>query len=1090
MQKLATTMILLCVTSIAVEASEWTGTWSTSVYSDSQLNTTFDNMTLRQVVRVSIPGNQVRLTFSNLYGSTPLVMQKVHLAQSAGGHSIVTGTDLTVTFGGSESVTIPAGGTVTSDSFGYNLPALTKMAITIYFGDVPSTVSGHVGSRTTSYWQSGDAVAASSLTSPSSDTHWYVIDRMDVHREDAARAVSCYGDSITDGYGTTTDAQNRWTDFLATRLQGVTETSDVGVLNAGIGATSVSTSGLSRLQRDVLDQTDVRYLIVVYGVNDIGGSTSVSNILSAYQSIITNAHNNGILVYGGTIMPFGGSGHYSTTNESERQQVNNWIRTTNAAAGGFDVVIDFDAALRDPSDHTRLLPVYSNDGLHPSVAGYEAMADAIPLALFSLDETPPAVPVNLTTSAQSYKQIDLDWDDNSEDDFSHYNVWRSTSSGGPYTEAATVTSSAYSDVDPADRLSPSTTYYYVVTAVDNSGNESANSTQGQATTDPLPTDTDAPTPNPAAWDSAPAATGATVITMTADTGDDLYGPVEYYFTCTAGGGHDSDWQISPTYTDSGLSANTQYTYTVKMRDDLGNIGDYSTPGSATTFEGPGEFQEAGGIVSMESENGTIGGNGWVVSSNASASNGAFIQNTVNYTGQSAPECTSPDCIASYDFNISTGGNYRFWFRTYSNSYDDDSLFWRIDNGTWIFENGRSGIGSWHSTDHTQVDTLSAGSHTLEIGYREDGTILDKFVIQLDSLATPTGDGPAESSQNQGSNDQPPSAPSSLNASVSGNQVDLTWSAVTNASGYKVKRAETSGGPYTVIEPNTPATSYSDSTVVKGVTYYYVVSAVNAYGESPNSNEVSRTPGIAELETFKLDFDGKMWGNQGPTEEGYESYQCEHEVPASFGPRSYSAFNTTITIEPTWAAGAPNTAMQAINRGAQDGFPYEYTAEVGLDLVSEWIGTDTRETPGDPLTMTISSLPSGRYTWLSYHNDLDNQPGVFEVTVNDAAGSATTSGFDQTDTATNFDEVGTCELEIMSNGVDPVSLDFHLTSGTFFAMNGFEIRSQYVPDYDGDLDRDGKVDMVDMAELGKDWQSIYNMDTLTDIANDWLLGTGL
>ena len=329
-------LMLLCIPSVAVKASEWTGTWSCSIYSDSQLNTNFSNMTLRQVVRVSIPGdqNQVRLKFSNLYGASSLVIQKVHLAQSTGGHSISTGTDIAVTFGGSESITIPAGGAVTSDALTYNLPALTNMAITIHFGSTPSTVSGHVGSRTTSYWQIGDAVLASSLTSPSSDTHWYVIDRIDVYREDDARAVVAYGDSITDGYGTTTDAQNRWTDHLATRLQGLSETSDVGVLNAGIGATTVVDS-LSRLQRDVLDQTDVGYLIVLYGVNDIlFANRSSSQIISAYQSIITDAHGNNILVYGGTVTPFGDYGSYTVARETIRQEVNTWIRNTSAAAGG------------------------------------------------------------------------------------------------------------------------------------------------------------------------------------------------------------------------------------------------------------------------------------------------------------------------------------------------------------------------------------------------------------------------------------------------------------------------------------------------------------------------------------------------------------------------------------------------------------------------------------------------------------------------------------------------------------------------------------------------------------------------------------
>ncbi len=746
MRKITIAVVLLCITSSVIEASEWTGTWSCSIYSDSQLDADIENATMRQVVRVSIPGNKIRLTFSNLYGSSSLVMQKVHLAESTGGHSINTGTDIAVTFSGSESVTIPAGGAVTSDALDYNLPALTNMAITIYFGSVPLTISGHVGSRTTSYYQSGDAVTASSLTSPSSSVRWYVIAGIDVYEEDDARVVVAFGDSITDGYGTTTDAQNRWTDHLATLLQGDTETSDVGVLNQGIGGTLVAGSGLNRLHRDVLDQTDVSYLVILYGVNDILFANSASlQIISAYQSIITDAHSNNILVYGGTIMPFGGSSYYTAARETVRQEVNAWIRSTSSAAGGFDAVIDFDAALRDPSDDTKLISSCTVDGLHPNPAGYEIMAEAINLNLFSLtpDETPPAIPTGLTTIAQNYKQIDLDWNDNSESDLSHYNVWRSTNPGDPYSQIATVTESFYSDTD----LSTLTIYYYVVSSVDWRGNESTRSDEFQGTTLDLPDDTDPPAPNPAAWTTPPYTVSSSVISMTAATGSDLYGPVEYYFEEISDnpGGTDSGWQASSSYTDSELSPGTQYTYRVRMRDDLDNIGGYSSYQSATTDTVTiGVYQESGGVLSMEAENGTVG-NRWIVSTDAGASNGEYIEIDPAYDNPTgAPACTTAECIVTYDFNISTIGNYKFWFRLYSYSGDDDSFFWRIDSGSWITENFRSGIGSWFSTDHTQLDSLSAGSHTLEIAYRENGTRLDKFVIQLDSVTGPSGDDPSES----------------------------------------------------------------------------------------------------------------------------------------------------------------------------------------------------------------------------------------------------------------------------------------------------------------------------------------------------------
>ena len=746
-------VLVLCLLGLVSNIfAGWTGTWSCSIYSDTgNLTADLENQTLRQVVRVSIPGNKIRLKFSNAFGESPLVMQRVHIAESAGGHSINTATDAAVTFSGSESVTIPAGSDVVSDELDYNLPALTNIAITIYFDSVPATMSGHVGSRTNSYYQTGDAVTASSLPSPSSQVRWYVIAGIDVYDEgDNSCSVVAFGDSITDGYGTTTDAQNRWTDHLATRLQADTNTSDVGVLNAGIGATLVSSSGLNRLHPDVLDQTNARYLIVLYGVNDIlYANHSSSTIISAYRSIIADAHDSDMIVYGGTIMPFGSSSQHTAAREAVRQEVNTWIRTVRAADGGFDAVIDFDIELRDPADNEKLLSVYSLDGLHPNPAGYQKMAESIYLNLFysTPDQNAPAIPTGFSGTPQSYKQIILDWEDNNEADFLHYILKRSEYSGGPLAVIAQyLTGSSYTDTG----LTASTQYYYVLSAMDILGNESDGTAVLSVTTMDYPDDTDPPLPDPATWAIVPYAVRSTEVSMTATSGTDDNGPVEYYFEETSGnpGGADSGWQLSSTYTNSGLTANTQYTYRVRMRDDLGNIGSYSSSESVTTPEGPGEFLEASGVLSMEAENGIVGSR-WIIGNNTIASNDSFIEidPSYNYTGTSSPECDTAECIASYKFSISTAGIYNFWFRAVSNTANDDSFFWRIDGGSWHFENGRSGASSWYSS---LVDSINVGSHTLEIGYRENGTQLDKFVIQLVSIADPSGDGPPESSQ--GSND--------------------------------------------------------------------------------------------------------------------------------------------------------------------------------------------------------------------------------------------------------------------------------------------------------------------------------------------------
>jgi lysophospholipase L1-like esterase len=371
----------------AAIGTKWVGTWAASPYLTEPGNmppVSLSNATLRQVVRVSLGGSQIRLKFSNRCGTAPLVMKAVHLAVSAGGDEIEPETDMAVTFGGKGSATVTAGGEMISDSLNYSLPSLTNMAITIYFGEAPSKLTGHPGSRTSSYIQGGNVVSSRKLTSPSTTDHWYIISGIDIVSDGSYKAVACLGDSITDGRGTTTNAQNRWTDLFATRLQGNLSTQKVGVLNQGIGGTLVTGSGLERFDRDVLGQSGVRYLIVLYGVNDIiyAGSPS-GNVISAYKALIKKAHTNGLLAYGGTIPPFGGFSEYTASRESVRQAVNEWLRTTGADKGGFDASIDFDAALRDPAAPTKLLKAYdSGDGLHPGPAGYQKIAETIDLTLF------------------------------------------------------------------------------------------------------------------------------------------------------------------------------------------------------------------------------------------------------------------------------------------------------------------------------------------------------------------------------------------------------------------------------------------------------------------------------------------------------------------------------------------------------------------------------------------------------------------------------------------------------------------------------------------------------------------------------------
>lgn len=372
---------------IPVVTNEWVGTWGTSPQLTEQNNMPpspgLSNNTLRQVVRVTIGGNQVRLKFSNQYGNSAVVMNSVHLAASAGGSSIQGGTDKVIKFDGKESVTIAAGKTVISDTLDFNLTKLTNMAITIYFGSVPSALTGHPGSRTTSYIQAGNAVTSSSMPSAVKTDHWYIITGIDVFTEDKYDSVAILGDSITDGRGSTTNENNRWTDVFASRLLENPATSNVSVLNMGIGGNTILSGGLgptalTRFDRDILEQSGVKYAIIFEGVNDIGSGATSANIINAYKQFITKAHENNIRIYGATITPIGGSQYAS--GERVRTEVNDWIRTS----GEFDAVIDFDAAVRNPNNQTMLLGIYdSGDHLHLSPAGYKKMAEVIDLNLFT-----------------------------------------------------------------------------------------------------------------------------------------------------------------------------------------------------------------------------------------------------------------------------------------------------------------------------------------------------------------------------------------------------------------------------------------------------------------------------------------------------------------------------------------------------------------------------------------------------------------------------------------------------------------------------------------------------------------------------------
>lgn len=402
---IAASLLCLAVAGSATPPPErWVRSWASSQQIPEPNNALPDadlkDATLRQVVRVSAGGSQIRVVLSNAFGTEPLRIDAAHVALSAGSATskIDTATDRALTFDGASDVIIPAGASYLSDPVALRVPALASLAITLHLPDAPARQTSHPGSRATSYVLHGNKVAEADLTGAKTVDHWYQIAGVEVLAQAGARAIVTLGDSITDGNGSTTNGNDRWPDRLADRLQTSPATRNVTVLNHGIGGGRLLLDGLgpnalARFDRDVLAQAGVRYLIVLEGVNDLGNFTRdapqsaeahaalVRRITGAYRQIVARARAAGIKAIGGTILPYGGNDYYhpDAQNEADRQAINAWIRKP----GNFDAVVDFDAVMRDPANPMRMrADVDKGDHLHPSVAGHRAMGDAVPLALF------------------------------------------------------------------------------------------------------------------------------------------------------------------------------------------------------------------------------------------------------------------------------------------------------------------------------------------------------------------------------------------------------------------------------------------------------------------------------------------------------------------------------------------------------------------------------------------------------------------------------------------------------------------------------------------------------------------------------------
>ncbi|MGH9564335.1 MAG: SGNH/GDSL hydrolase family protein, partial [Terracidiphilus sp.] len=346
----------------------WVGTWATSPVLAEGVNIRlFSGVTLREIAHISLGGDQIRLRFTNEFGLDPLTLSDVHAALSAGGGAVQPASDHAVTFGGAPSVSISPGAAIFSDPISLKGAPLADVAVSFY---VPPQImraeTYHAAAHQDNYLADGHAPAAPELPQATVLPSWYFFDGIDVAGAPALRAIIAFGDSITDGSASTPNANHRWPDVLAARLEQDPHQAQISVLNEGIGGNHVLYAGfgpnaLARFDRDVIAQSGARYVIVLESINDIGGlvrveapwqAVTAAQLEFGLKQIADRAHEHGLKIFGGTITPYGGAGYFSDAGEQVREAVNDWIRTS----GVFDGVIDFDKMTRDSQNPTHLNP--------------------------------------------------------------------------------------------------------------------------------------------------------------------------------------------------------------------------------------------------------------------------------------------------------------------------------------------------------------------------------------------------------------------------------------------------------------------------------------------------------------------------------------------------------------------------------------------------------------------------------------------------------------------------------------------------------------------------------------------------------------
>jgi lysophospholipase L1-like esterase len=396
--KARVTLLLAAAAAVLPAQEHWLPTWTTAqllarapLPANANPPAGYSNQTIRMVVRTSIAGFRVRVKLSNAFGSVPVTIGAAHIALRAKESAIAPGTDRALAFNGKPGAVVGPGVVLLSDPVDLNLPALSDVAVSLYFPGETGPPTTHATALHTTYISKGDATGEATLGEATTTQSYYWLYALEVTAPAGTGLIVAYGDSITDGARSTSETNHAWPALLAARLAGAKPPLRVAVANMGIGGNRVlrdgaGVSALGRLDRDVFSQPGVKWLMLLEGINDIGREASVpaetvqaDDLIAGYKQIIERAHSHGIRVIGCTLTPYQGANYYRDHGEEVRSAVNNWIRT----GGAFDGVVDFEAATRDAENAKKLRAEFDpGDHLHPNDAGYQAMADAIDLKLF------------------------------------------------------------------------------------------------------------------------------------------------------------------------------------------------------------------------------------------------------------------------------------------------------------------------------------------------------------------------------------------------------------------------------------------------------------------------------------------------------------------------------------------------------------------------------------------------------------------------------------------------------------------------------------------------------------------------------------